>query len=140
MAEHPTATTPGEADLARVANRYPKKSSGRTLAAVGLVLLLALVGWTVWAGLTTANPGIHGQLYGYKVIDDSSIEVTVHVHRPDPSKAGSCTVQAQAPNGETVAELDLPVSPSSEKDVELNATLKTYLRAHTAIVADCSLD
>lgn len=128
-----------DADRARIAARYPARRSRGWLVAAAALLAALLLGWTVWAGWTAANPGIHGQLYSYTVVDDAHIDVVVRVHRPDPSRTGSCTVQAQAPSGEVVAELELPVAPAPDKDVELRATLKTYLRAHTAIVTGCAL-
>ena len=128
-----------DADRARIAARYPRRRSGTILAAVGLALLLGLVGWTVWAGLSKATPGISGQLFSYRVVDDARIDATLRVHRPDPTRPGTCTVQAQAPNGETVAELDVAVAPSDRKDVDVSVSLKTYLRAHTVVLAGCSL-
>ena len=128
-----------DAGRARIAARYPRRRSGTILAAVGLALLLGLVGWTVWAGLSKATPGISGQLFSYRVVDDARIDATLRVHRPDPTRPGTCTVQAQAPNGETVAELDVAVAPSDRKDVDVSVSLKTYLRAHTVVLAGCSL-
>lgn len=128
-----------EADRARVLARYPRRRSSSLIVVVGLVVLVGLVGWTMWAGLTKAGSGISAQLFSYQVVDDARIDVVVKVHRSDPSRAGTCTVQAQAPNGETVAELDVAVPPSSEKNVDVAASLKTYLRAHTAVLAGCSL-
>lgn len=134
-------TDPGrsDADRARIAARYPRRGSGTIVAVVGLALLMGLVGWTVWAGLSKATPGISGQLFSYQVIDDARIDTILRVHRPDPARPGTCTVQAQAPNGETVAELEVAVPPSDQQDVEIAASLKTYLRAHTAVLAGCSL-
>lgn len=145
MAEQTTTNPPignppiSDADRARIAARYPQRHSGRVLSVIGLVVLLGLVSWTVWAGLSKATPGISGQLFTYKVVDDARIDVTLRVHRPDPTKPGTCTIQAQAPNGETVAELDVAVPPSDQKDVAVPASLKTYLRAHTAILTGCTL-
>ena len=136
-----TTTAPDltEADRSRIAARYPRRRSGSLVAVLGLVLLAALIGWTVWAGLSKATPGLRGPVGSSKVVDDAQIDVVLKVHRTDPSRGGTCTVQAQAPNGETVAELDVAVPPSSQKDVNVSASLKTYLRSHTAVLAGCSL-
>ena len=129
-----------DADRARVSARYPVKRSKLPIVVVAGLLLSALLGWTIWAGGTYATPGINGQLFGYTVVSDAQVDVVIKVYRPDPSKPGYCTIQAQAPSGETVAELDLPIEPATQNDVELKASLKTYLRAHTAIIKTCRLN
>lgn len=129
-----------DAERARLVARYPHNTSRPWATGVAVVVVSLLAVWGVWAGLHASRPGVHGQLYGYQVLDDHQVRVTLDVHRPDPSKQATCTVQAQAPSGETVGELRVPVAPSAEKDLRLQETIKTYLRAHTAIITACSLD
>lgn len=133
-----TSESPEQA-AARIAARYPRPRRTATVVTIGAVLVGLLAIWGVWAGLHRAQPGIHGQLYSYRVVSPSQVDVVLKVHRPDPSKAGVCTVQAQAPSGETVGELDVQLAPSNTTDQDVPATLKTYLKAHTAIITGCRL-
>ena len=128
-----------QADRQRLAQRYPPRTRHWPQLVVGLVLVGALLGWGIWAGWEKSRPGVHGQLYSYTVVSDAQVDVQVNVHRPDPSRAARCTVQAQAPSGETVGELDVAVPPSEAEDARIPASIKTYLRAHTAILTGCKL-
>lgn len=136
---HPASPTPRpitDADRARVAARYPRRR-GPGIQIAAAVLAVALLAWTVWAGTHGARPQVSAQLFGYRVLADDRIEVQLTVHRPEPQRASTCTVQAQAPSGETVGELDVPVAAGGQREVRVVATVKTYLRAHTAIVTGC---
>lgn len=126
-----------DTDQARIAARYPRPGRRRFVLPLALVLSLAVAAWVLWAGLYRANPGITGQLHGYRVVDATQVEVTVVVHRPNPQVAGLCVVQAQAASGEIVGELSIPVAPGRDQDTTHRTTVKTYLRATTAIVKQC---
>lgn len=132
MSESPALT---DADRARIAARYPRRR--HPLRVVAVLLGAVLLAWTVWAGLHAAKPKVTAQVYGYRVISDDRIDVQLDVHRPDPAQASSCQVQVQAPSGETVGQLDVPVPAGGEPQVRVTATVRTYLRAHTAIITGC---
>ncbi|MGA4508089.1 DUF4307 domain-containing protein [Propionibacteriaceae bacterium G1746] len=139
MNASPTETSAGitAADRARVAARYPKKRSTLPLTVIGVVLAVSLTVWAYWTGSYRDNSEVSGQLFGYSVISDTQIDVVLRVHRDDPTKAATCDVKAQAPSGETVGELAVPIAPGGPNDSEVKASLKTYLRAHTAILGEC---
>lgn len=124
-----------DADRERIRTRYPQPRRGRWVIAA-LVIGVLLGGWAIWAGLIHANPGVTGQVHGYKVLDDQSVQVTVKAHRPDPATQAQCTVQAQAVSGEVVGELTFPVSGTAEDTTHI-VTVKTTLRATTAILLNC---
>lgn len=122
-------------DRERIRTRYPQPRRGRWLIAAA-ILAVTLGGWAIWAGLLHANPGVSGQLHGYRVIDDSAVEATVNAHRPDPATSAQCTMQAQAASGEIVGELTFPVTGTTQ-DTTHRVTVKTTLRATTAILLNC---
>ncbi len=134
-----TATSPATTEDAatRIANRYPQRGSKAPIVVISAVLFAALIGWMIWAGYDHATPGVSGQLHGYQVVSDTQVDVTLKVHRPDPSVAALCQVQAQAISGEPVGELTVAISPSTEKDVTKQVQIKTSLRATTAVLQNC---
>lgn len=124
------------ADIERIRRRYPTPTRRATWIVLAVIIALVLGSWMIWAGLEHARPGISGQLHGYRVIDTNHVEATVNVHRPDPATRGECTVQAQAISGEVVGELTFPVTGAT-KDTTHKLTVKTSLRATTAILLNC---
>ncbi|MGJ6980853.1 DUF4307 domain-containing protein [Aestuariimicrobium soli] len=122
-------------DRERIRTRYPQRRRGRWIGAA-VVIAVLLGGWAVWAGLEHANPGVTGQLHGYRVLDDQSVEATVITHRPDPTTRAECTVQAQALSGEIVGELTFAVTGDSSDQTQ-RVTIRTTLRATTAVLLHC---
>ena len=105
----------------RIANRYP---SPRRAPWVVLIIVLAviLIGWTVWTGLYHA---------------DSRVDVTIKLHRPDPSVAGSCTLVATGADHVRVGETTVTFPASSSQDETIRASVKTFSRAVTADLEKC---
>lgn len=98
---------------------------------------MLLVAWTVWSGLHHSAEPMRAQLFGYQVVDASRVDVTVDVHRSDPSVPGSCTVYALSHDNQRVGEAPLRIAPAADEDVRIRAQLKTFSKAVTAQLEDC---
>lgn len=129
-----------QADRLRIADRYPSPQSMRGPAIVGTLLIGALTAWGIWTSVERSRPPVEAQLYGYTVVSDTQVDVELDVHRRDPAKPATCTVLAQAPSGETVGELPVVIAPGDQQDQRVKASVRTYLRAHTALLQQCTSD
>ena len=123
----------------RLALRYPgPRVSRRTKTVlVGIATLVAL-GWLVWAALLHATPTVSGQVAGYRVVSDTSMEVRVTVQRSDPSRPATCRLLAQSTDFQPVAETTMQVAASEYEVVDVDVTLTTLRRATSATVRGCS--
>lgn len=127
-----------ESDAARIARRYPKRSTPRWLkftvvAAFGAVL----VTWSVWAGWKFANPDVAGQIAGYRVVSDTQIDAQVTVQRSDVNSRVQCQVKALAISYDTVGELPFTWEPTGEELQTGWVTIRTFKRAVTADLEWC---
>lgn len=122
----------------RLRQRYPRPRLPRPVR-VGIVALVATagLGWLIWAAAIQSNPAVGAQVSGYQVLSDDRIAVTVIVDRPDPSRAATCRVFAQAADFSTVAEQTITVPSGTAALTSVNLELKTLRRATTADVKDC---
>lgn len=122
----------------RIRNRYPRSRLPRPVV-VALIGLLALagVGWLIWVATVHAQPAVSGQLAGFRVVSDSSVEVTLTVERPDPAVTARCLVIAQSMDFERVGEIEVEVPASRHQLVDLPVTIKTLRRAISASVDSC---
>lgn len=134
-----TALSSDPEAIDRIKRRYPTPRVPHGLIVAVIVLLgLVAIGWSVWTGLSQANPPITGQVTSFNTEDDR-VEVNLVVQRPDPSKPGRCFLVAQATNYEQVGELwvDVPAATTDRQDIPV--TIRTFRRATTAKVDHCTL-
>ena len=125
-----------DADRERIAKRYPKQCRTPWVILI-LVLAAVLVGWTVWAGLHHAEQPIRASLHGYQAISDTRVNVTINLHRPDPSVKGSCVLVATGADHVRVVETTVTFPASSSKDETIHTSVKTFSRAVTAELEKC---
>jgi hypothetical protein len=101
------------------------------VAAVGVVLGI------VWASWVAFQPTpVSAQLYGYDVVDDHHVNITLNVHRPEPL-AVTCTVYAQAEDHSTVGEKTVTVPADDREDARVRISLETERRAVTGVLRTC---
>ena len=135
----PTTVDAGAA-AARLALRYPPPLVSRRLKIlITAVATLVAMGWLVWAALRHATPAVSGDVSGFKVVSDTSIEVTMTVQRSDPSQRASCNLFAQSTDFQPVAEQVVPVEASPYTVVNVPVTLTTLRRATSVTVRSCSI-
>lgn len=122
-----------------LSDRYGTRSRRRWLwpvvAAVGVAIGI------VWAAWVAFQPRpVTAELYGYDVVDDNRVDVTLNVHRPEPL-AVRCTVYAQSQDHAIVGEKTVTVPADDRETVRVDITMQTERRAVTGVLRTCqSLD
>jgi len=137
MTEPSTVDAAGVAE--RLARRYPPPLVRRRTKVLLVVVATAVaLAWLVWAALLHATPAVSGDVAGFRVVSDTSIEVTMTVQRDDPSQPATCRLLAQSTDFQPVAESSVPVAASAFKVVDVPVTLTTLRRATSVTVRSCS--
>lgn len=129
----------GAQDRERIARRYPRPRLRLAWIPLACLAGAVLVVWTVWAGVHNSAEPMGVQLFGYNVVSDSRVDVTVEVHRSDPAVHGSCTLYAQSQDSQRVGETPLRIAPGHDEDVRVHASVKTFSKAVTAQLEDCQV-
>jgi len=118
-----------------LSDRYGTRGRPRWLwpvvAAVGVAIGVLLAAWVAFQ----PRP-VTAELYGYEVVDDRQVEITLNVHRPEPL-AVRCTVYAQAEDHSIVGEKTVTVPADDREDVRVSISLETERRAVTGVLRTC---
>jgi Domain of unknown function (DUF4307) len=132
-------TVDAAAAAERLARRYPPPLVPRRTKIV-LVAVASLVAftWLVWTALLHANPAVTGDVPSFRIVSDTSIELTMTVQRSDPSRPASCRLLAQSTDFQPVAESVVPVEASPYPVVNVPVTLTTLRRATSVTVKSCT--
>jgi hypothetical protein len=136
-------TEPTTVDAAAVAERlalrYPPPMVSRRLKIViTAVATVVALSWLVWTALLHADPAVSGDVAGFTVVSDTSIQVTMTVQRGDPSRPATCSLLAQSTDFQPVAETTVPIEASTHQVVDVPVTLSTLRRATSVTVRSCS--
>lgn len=132
-------TTLDAAAAGRLARRYPPPLVPRRTKVVLVALATAAaLSWLVWAALLHATPAVTANVAGFRIVSDTSIEVTMTVQRDDPSQPATCRLLAQSTDFQPVAESSVPVAASAYRVVDVPVTLTTLRRATSVTVRSCS--
>ncbi|WP_245570007.1 DUF4307 domain-containing protein [Acidipropionibacterium thoenii] len=132
----PTSQCSAE-DRERIARRYPPPQGRRLRIAVIGVLAVLLVVWTVWAGVHRSVEPVRVQVFGYHVVSDYRVDVTLDIHRGTPSDTGSCTIYASSIDSQRVGEMHYEIAPGTATDIRVRTSVKTFSRAVTAQLENC---
>jgi hypothetical protein len=123
----------------RLARRYPPpRVPRRTKMVLVAVATLVALTWLVWTALLHATPAVSGDVAGFRVVSDTTIEVTMTVQRDDPSVPATCRLLAQSTDFQPVAERSVPVEASPYEVVDVPVTLTTLRRATSVTVRGCT--
>lgn len=118
-----------------LSSRYGSRQRPRwfwpAIAAVGITLGVAFAAWVGFQ-----KDPVTGRLWGYEVISDSQVSVTLDVIRPDPL-AVQCTVYAQAEDHSIVGEKTVDVPASEEEKVRVEIDIETERRAVNGVLRTC---
>jgi hypothetical protein len=89
-----------------LADRYGAPARWRRPAAVGLAVVLAVVGltWLAWAAWFHSSPDVRSEVVTFDVTSDHQVETRVDVQLEDGVEA-SCRVRALAEDKTAVGEL-----------------------------------
>jgi hypothetical protein len=130
---------PGQAVAERLRRRYPRSRMPRplVLVLVGLGVALA-VSWLVVTAWQRARPPAVGEIKALHVVNDTKIEVTLSVERPNPSVVATCRLIAQAQDLGLVGEQAVSVPPSDQRRVDVVISMTTLRRAVSTSVRGCT--
>jgi Domain of unknown function (DUF4307) len=132
MIERPTARY-GRQRLTRRQRRW---------LAGGLTALVLAAGVTiaVIASGRFGSTGVEGELGGYRLVDDETVDVTISVTREDPSQPVVCIVRARSIDGSETGRREVLVPPSVEKTVQVTTAVKSSQPPVVGDVYGCGTD
>jgi hypothetical protein len=132
MIERPTARY-GRQRLSR---------SNRRWIAIGLtVLVLAIgIGVAVISSQKLGTGEVKGELGGYRLVDDETVQVTITVTREDPSRPVVCIVRAKSIDGSETGRREVLVPPSTQKTVQVTTIVKASRPPVVGDVYGCGTD
>jgi hypothetical protein len=124
--------------IERPAARYGRQrltARNRRWIAIGLgVLTLAAgIAIAVIASQRLGSGDVKGELGGYRVLDDESVEVTITVTRDDPAQPVVCIVRARSLDGSETGRREVLVGPSTARTVQVTSVVKA---SRTPVVGD----
>lgn len=116
-------------------SRYGSRQRPRwlwpTVASVGIVLGISFAAWVGFQ-----KDPITARLWGYDVIDDRSVTVTLDLVRPDPL-AVRCTVYAQAADHVIVGEKTVEMPAINTEEIRFSVDIETERKAVTGVLRTC---
>jgi hypothetical protein len=131
--------------IERPTSRYGQQRlsrRSRRMLVIGLFALIVIVGVGIAlvAFQRLGSSDVKGELAGYRLLDDRTVEVTISVTRDDPSKPVVCIVRARSIDGSETGRREVLVSPSSQATVQVSAPVKTSRSAAMGDVYGCGTD
>jgi len=129
----------------RPAARYGRQRlsrRGRRWIAIGLALLALAVGVAiaVIASQRLGSGDVKGELGGYRLIDDETVEVTITVTRDDPSRPVACIVRTRSVDGSETGRREVLVPPSTQATVQVRTVVKASRPPVVGDVYGCGTD
>lgn len=129
----------------RPVDRYGRQRlSGRTRRGViiGLSVLAVVAGLAVAvAGYQRlGSPEVEGKLGGYRLIDDTTVDVTISVTRADPARPVVCIVRARSRDGSETGRREILIAPSDQATVQVTVPVRTSRPPVTGDVYGCGTD
>jgi Domain of unknown function (DUF4307) len=108
--------------------------------ALGVAVLALGVGIAVIASQRLGSGEVKGELGGYQLIDDHTVQVTITVTRDDPSRPVACIVRARSIDGSETGRREVLVGPSTQKTVQITTVVKTSRPPVVGDVYGCGTD
>ena len=131
--------------IERPAARYGRQRlsrSNRRWIAVGLGVLVFAAG-VVIAVIASQRLGtgeVKGELAGYQLVDDETVQVTVTVTRDNPSRPVVCIVRARSIDGSETGRREVLIPPSAQKTVQVTTVVKSSKPLVVGDVYGCGTD
>ncbi|BBZ18650.1 DUF4307 domain-containing protein [Mycolicibacterium gadium] len=113
----------------------------RRLIAGGLTALVLVVGVTI-AVIASGrfSNAVKGELGGYRLVDDETVDVTISVTREDPSQPVVCIIRARAIDGSETGRREVLVPPAAQQTVQVTAVVKSNKPPVVGDVYGCGAD
>ncbi len=130
-----------ERPTARYGRQRLSRRTGR-LIAIALTLLVVVIGVAIAAVAFTrlGSSDVEGELAGYRILDPTTVEVTITVTRDDPSQPVVCIVRARSYEGDETGRREVLVPPSDAATVQVTTTIKASRPAVMGDVYGCGTD
>lgn len=131
--------------IERPADRYGRQwlsRGNRRWIAIGLGVLVLVVGIViaVIASQRLGSGDVKGELGGYQLVDDETVQVTITVTRDDPSRPVVCIVRARSIDGSETGRREVLVAPSTQKTVQVTTVVKASRPPVVGDVYGCGTD
>jgi len=108
---------------------------GLTAFILAIGVAVALIGYQ-----RLGRSEVEGTLAGYELIDDETVEVTITVHREDPSRPAVCIVRGRSKDGSETGRREVLLPPSTQASVQVTTFVKTSRPPVMGDVYGCGLD
>jgi hypothetical protein len=131
--------------IERPAARYGRQRLShrtRRWIAIGLTVLVLVAG-VVIAVIASQRFGagdVKGELGGYRIVDNETVEVTISVTRDDPSRPVVCIVRARSIDGSETGRREVLVPPSTQATVQVTTIVKASRPPVVGDVYGCGTD
>jgi hypothetical protein len=131
--------------IERPAARYGRQRLSRRTRrwiAIGLTVLVLVAG-VVIAVIASQRLGagdVKGELGGYQIVDNETVEVTISVTRDDPSRPVVCIVRARSIDGSETGRREVLVPPSTQATVQVTTIVKASRPPVVGDVYGCGTD
>jgi hypothetical protein len=131
--------------IERPAARYGRQRLSRRTrrwTAIGLTVLVLVAGVViaVIASQRLGSADVKGELGGYQIVDDETVEVTISVTRDDPSRPAVCIVRARSIDGGETGRREVLVPPSTQTTVQVTTIVKASRPPVVGDVYGCGTD
>jgi hypothetical protein len=131
--------------IERPAARYGRQRLSRRTRrwiAIGLTVLVLVAGVViaVIASQRFGTGDVKGELGGYQIVDDETVEVTISVTRDDPSRPVVCIVRARSIDGSETGRREVLVPPSTQTTVQVTTIVKASRPPVVGDVYGCGTD
>lgn len=130
-----------ERPTARYGRQRLSRRTGRWIA-IGLTAVVVVIGVAVAAIAFTrfGSSDVEGEMAGYKIVDPSTVEVTISVTRDDPSLPVVCIVRTRSYDGDETGRREVLVPPADAATVQVTTTVRSSRPAVVGDVYGCGTE
>jgi hypothetical protein len=120
--------------------RLNRRSRRRVAIILSAVIVAAGVALAFVAYQRLGTSEVKGELGGYQLLDEQTVQVTLSVTREDPSRPVVCIIRARSIDGAETGRREVLVPPSERATVQVTAVVKSTRRPVVGDVYGCGTD